>query len=477
MRLSKIGFSVLALAAAGCFIVACGDEDSDKPSSNTGGSNSGTGGKNNGSGGEESGSGGGSSGGANGTGGQNLGGGGGGNVSSCDPYGARDGDEVLSGDIAANKTLTADKVWKLTGTVWVNDGATLTIEPCTRVEAVKNSGDPAILVVTRGGKIVAEGTKDEPILFTSNQPIGSRAPGDWGGVIILGKAPNNQTTTPIIEGLSTSDNRKEYGGTDPNDDSGVLKYVRIEYPGFELSTDNEVNGLTLGSVGKGTTLSYIEVNSSADDAFEWFGGTVDADHLVANNADDDMFDTDFGYTGNLSYLFGRQILPSEADPNGFESDNQAANFVGPTPVTNPTYDKVTLCGNAGGNPAARYGMVLRRNSHGEISNLVAVGFTAGASLRDTPWDPPAAYPVTIESSTFFGNGALTHVATSTTRTLAEANAWFTDESTNSTTSPGFTSADCQGPNGPGAKVLNSGKGAFADGAEWLDGAWIDWATE
>jgi hypothetical protein len=487
MKLAKIGISILAIAAAGGFAVACGDDDGDSPDGgNTGGEAGSESGGSNGSGGKNTGGNGsgGKNTGGNGSGGENLGGGGmgggdtggngsggGSNTTSCDIYGEREGEETLSGDIDANKTLTADKVWKLEGTVWVNAGATLTIEPCTRIEGVKNSADPAVLVVTRGAKIEAEGKKDEPILFTSNQAIGSRAPGDWGGVILLGRAPNNQATTPVIEGLNATDDRKEYGGNVPNDDSGTLKYVRIEYPGFELSANNEVNGLTLGSVGSGTTLSYIEVNNCADDAFEFFGGTVNADHLISNNADDDMFDTDFGYTGELTYLFGRQVNASEADPNGFESDNQAANFVGPTPETNPTYDKVTLCGNAGTNPANRFGMVFRRNAHGEVNDAVVVGFTAGASLRDTPWDPPGE-PVTIENSVFFDNGALTAVA-STTRTVDEANEWFTDGSGNSEDDPGFDAADCQGADGPQDVVLESGKGAFADGAEWFTGAWIN----
>ncbi len=476
MKLGRIKISVLAMLATGCLALACGSDDGDAPDNgNTGGkSGSSTGGKGSGgkssggasTGGKSSGSGGDDPGGVAGTGGANQ--------MDCDIDGPRDEEETLSGDIDDDLTLTADTVWKLDGTVWVNEGATLTIEPCTRIEGIKNSSDPAVLVVTRGAKIHAEGTANEPILFTSNQAKGQRAAGDWGGVIVLGRAPNNQTTPPVIEGLNTTDSRKEYGGNDPEDDSGVLKYVRIEFPGFELSANNEVNGLTLGSVGRGTTLSYIQVNNSADDGFEWFGGTVNADHLVSNNADDDMFDTDYGYTGTLTYLFGRHVSPTEADPNGFESDNQAANFVGPTPVTSPTYDKVTLCGNAGNNPASRFGMVFRRNAQGAVSNAVVVGFTSAVSLRDSPWDPPSE-PVSIESSVFFDNQSLAAVA-STSRTVEEAEAWFSDTTSNSTETPGFTAEDCQGPSGPGASVLESGQGAFADGADWFTGAWIDFSA-
>ena len=234
MRLSKIGISILAISAASCFAAACSDDGSgDSPSNSSGGS--GTGGDDTGSGGDDTGTGGddtGTGGDDTGTGGNdNLGGGGsgtgGGSNASCDIYGERDGEEELTGTITTNKTLTADKVWKLKGTVWVNSGATLTIEPCTRIEGVKNSGDPAILVITRGAKIDAEGTKNEPILFTSDQATGSRKPGDWGGVILLGKAPNNQTTTPVIEGLSTDDDRKEYGGNVPDDDSGTRRFMRL----------------------------------------------------------------------------------------------------------------------------------------------------------------------------------------------------------------------------------------------------------
>lgn len=151
---------------------------------------------------------------------------------------------------------------------------------------------------------------------------------------------------------------KEYGGNDFEDDSGVFKYVCIEFLGFELLVNNEVNGFIFGSVGWGIMLSYIQVNNLVDDVFEWFGGIVNVDYLVLNNVDDDMFDMDYGYMGMFMYLFGCQVFFSEVDFNGFEFDNQVVNFVGFIFVMNLMYDKVMLCGNVGNNLVSCFGMVF-----------------------------------------------------------------------------------------------------------------------
>ena len=169
--------------------------------------------------------------------------------------------------------------------MYVEDGATLTIEPGTIIKGEKSS--KGSLIVKRGGKIIANGTVDKPIVFTSNQAKGSRAAGDWGGLVLLGKAPVNKTPA-VIEG----ENLTQFGGTDAADNSGSLKYVRIEFAGIAFETDKEINGLTFGGVGSGTTIDYVQVSHSGDDSYEWFGGTVNAKHLIAFRGLDDDFDTD-----------------------------------------------------------------------------------------------------------------------------------------------------------------------------------------
>ncbi|KAF0215595.1 MAG: hypothetical protein FD178_1617 [Ignavibacteria bacterium] len=208
--------------------------------------------------------------------------------------------EALSGNITTNQTLTSDKTYLLKGIVRVMPGATLTIQPGTIIYGENTS--QGSLIVKPGGKIMAEGTADKPIVFTSEfkKPGATKTPnyGDWGGIILLGNAPINVAGgKALIEGPGD-----EYGGTVADDNSGVLKYVRIEYPGIAYSLNNEINGLTLGGVGSKTKLEYIQVSYSGDDSFEFFGGTVNAKYLIAYRGWDDDFDTDFGYSGKLQFL-------------------------------------------------------------------------------------------------------------------------------------------------------------------------------
>ena len=230
---------------------------------------------------------------------------------------------TVSGDVTANTTWSADKIYLLKGNVYVTGNVTLTIEPGTIIKGDK--GTKGSLIITRGSKIMAVGTVDKPIVFTSNIAAGGRSQGDWGGVILLGKAPNNGGTDVQIEGIDPSP-KGQHGGTDANDNSGTMQYVRIEYAGIPLSVDNEINGLTFGSVGSGTTIDHIEVYRSGDDAYEWFGGTVNAKYLLAIDTWDDDFDTDNGFSGKIQFGLA-QRLASTADvsgSNGFESDNNAA---------------------------------------------------------------------------------------------------------------------------------------------------------
>lgn len=299
----------------------------------------------------------------------------------------------VSGEISTNTTWKADKIYLLKGFVYVSNNATLTIEPGTIIKGDKAS--MATLVVTRGAKINATGTVDKPIVFTSALAAGARSQGDWGGVILLGKAPVNQGTDVKIEGGLVQPVGKDekayiyYGGNDPADNSGILKYVRIEYAGIAFSVDNEINGLTMGGVGNGTTLDYIQVYRSGDDAFEWFGGTVNAKHLLAIGTWDDDFDTDFGYSGNVQFALAQRVatVADQSGSNGFESDNDG-NGSNLTPKTSAVFSNVTILGPiraAGGALNANYqnAAQIRRNSSISILNSVFSGFPVGVYIDDT----------------------------------------------------------------------------------------------
>jgi hypothetical protein len=304
--------------------------------------------------------------------------------------------EVLEGDISANKTLSANKQYMLKGFVYVTNGATLTIEPGTIIKGDKET--KGSLVITRGAKINAIGTADKPIVFTSEFDAGSRREGDWGGVILLGKAPINPTggEAKIEGGLTATGGGDEkkyiyYGGTETADNSGTMKYVRIEFAGMAFSPDNEINGLTMGGVGNGTTLDYIQVYRSGDDAFEWFGGTVNAKHLIATNTWDDDFDTDFGFSGKVQFGVAQRFknIADISGSNGFESDNDANGSTN-APQTKAVFTNMTIVGPINGNSASgingnfQHGAQIRRNSSESIFNSIIMGFPlAGIYIDDT----------------------------------------------------------------------------------------------
>ncbi|WP_316797963.1 hypothetical protein [Pedobacter frigidisoli] len=299
----------------------------------------------------------------------------------------------VTGEITTNTTWSASKIYLLKGFVFVSNGATLTIEPGTIIKGDKAT--KATLIITRGSQINATGTADKPIVFTSALAAGARSQGDWGGVILLGKAPVNQGTDVKIEGGLVQPTGKDekayiyYGGTTAADNSGTMKYVRIEFAGIAYSVDNEINGLTLGGVGSGTTLDYIQVYRSGDDAFEWFGGTVNAKHLLAIGTWDDDFDTDFGYAGNVQFALAQRVatVADQSQSNGFESDNNGTG-TDQTPKTSAVFSNVTVLGPikaSGGAYNANYyhGAQIRRNSSISILNSVISGFPIGVYVDDT----------------------------------------------------------------------------------------------
>jgi hypothetical protein len=290
---------------------------------------------------------------------------------------------VIVDSIVGTRTLSADTTYLLKGFVYVINGATLNIPAGTIIKGQKST--MGSLIVERGGKINATGTAANPIIFTSEMKAGYRAWSDWGGVILCGKAPVN-SSDPQIEGGP----RTHYGGTVSNDNSGTMTYVRIEFAGYPFQTDKEINGLTFGGVGSGTTINHICVAYSGDDSYEWFGGTVNCDHLVALYGQDDDFDTDNGYSGHCQFLYGVRLY-SKADvsnSNGFESDNDASGSTN-EPITKAVFANVTLCGpydtlkTANVSSDYRRGAHLRRHTHLKIYNSVIAGWPYGIYVDGT----------------------------------------------------------------------------------------------
>jgi len=334
-------------------------------------------------------------------------------VCNCTAYSGTD--STINTDITTNLRLSATKHYKLEGLIFVTGGATLTIDAGTRIEGKKSTTAGVAgggLVVTRGSKLNAVGTASCPIIFTSDQ--GSPVSGDWSGVVLLGKAQTNNAGA-TVEGINSANypgRDLQYGSADSivngvnvnNDTSGILKYVRIEYAGFALSLNNEINGLTLAGVGRGTVLDFIEVYKSNDDSFEFFGGTVNASHLISVDALDDMFDTDNGYNGTISFALGLSDTSrrDQSQSNGLESDNNAGGTVAAgAPVTDPHYNNLTIIGVdsarasiqvVSGSQTFRYGRGahIRRNSRFHINSAIVFGFNYGLSIDSQLVNPPTS---------------------------------------------------------------------------------------
>lgn len=279
--------------------------------------------------------------------------------------------ETLSGQITSDVTLDASITYTIAGVVTVEDGGSLTLPAGTLLEGSVDIR-PSALMVRTGGRIFSNGTENDPVVFTSSAPEGSRERGDWGGVVINGLSICNFPADECVgEGASGP-----YGGSQLDDDSGSMTYTRIEFAGFEVSFGNELNALTLNGVGSGTTLEHIQTHYGSDDGFEFFGGTVDLKWAIATGISDDSFDYSTGWQGRGQFWIAQQD-PDDAD-NGFEVDGNEDDFDA-TPLTDPTIYNVTLVGkgeNGVGGTAGESvdGLRLRRGTGGDIFNAIVIGF-------------------------------------------------------------------------------------------------------
>lgn len=299
----------------------------------------------------------------------------------------------ITSNITSNTTWTSNNVYLIDDQfIYVRNGATLTIEPGT---IIRGTGK-GTLIIERGSKIHAQGTVNNPIVFTSAAPAGMRDYGDWGGVVICGAAQHNLAAGPnaIAEGGIGDANAGVgvHGGNNDEDNSGVFSYVRIEFPGISLTanSNSEINGLSMYSVGRQTKIDHIQVSYSGDDSFEWFGGTVDAKYLVAYRGWDDDFDTDNGYRGRVQFAVSVRDpeIADQSGSNGFESDNDSQGTLN-TPVTAPIFSNVTIIGpNYTGSSyttASDYKRALhiRRNSSISVYNSIFTGYPDAGILLDS----------------------------------------------------------------------------------------------
>ncbi|MFZ8934807.1 MAG: hypothetical protein ACO20H_09475 [Bacteriovoracaceae bacterium] len=280
---------------------------------------------------------------------------------------------ALKGKYTQDVTLTSDNRYVLQGGVFIgNDNknnSTLSIQPGT---VLYGQSGADFLVVTRGSKLIAEGTKEAPIRFTAAKDSGRRR-GEWGGLIINGNAPINscKTETTAFCEAEGEGSTGLYGGTDAMDNSGVLKYVVVEFAGYEITPDNELNGIAFQGVGAGTTVDYIQVHMNADDGVEFFGGTVNAKHIVLTGNKDDSLDWTSGYTGNIQYVVVEQY--DDQGNNGIEADNLKSPM-NAQPRSNPTLSNMTFIGTSSSAAKGGNGILLRRGSGAQVYNTILTGF-------------------------------------------------------------------------------------------------------
>jgi hypothetical protein len=322
------------------------------------------------------------------------------------------GEVTVSADVSTSTTWDRP-VYILKQKIFVTSNAVLTIAPGTQVLGDAAASEKAALIVTRGARLMARGTRDKPIIFGSSNPVGSRVAGDWAGVALNGNARINGGSPCAsgaadcregnLEGLPTSDARGLFGGTDDASSCGEMEYARVEFAGAIFTEGKELNGLTLAGCGSGTKISYVQIHRGKDDGVEFFGGTAGVDHLVISGAEDDNLDWDFGWTGTAQFVVIHQYNHPEAD-NGFEASNNMANEAA-TPVSSPKISNVTMFSEGG--PRSR-AIHFKEGTRGKFTNLIVQGFksdvvnfTAKTATLSSVW--PAN--LSVEYSYFFDNGS------------------------------------------------------------------------
>jgi hypothetical protein len=313
---------------------------------------------------------------------------------------------VVTGEINGTMNWTNNFVYVLRGAVFVNEGATLNIQAGTLIAG--EAGSVGTLIVLRGGRLNANGTRTQPIVFTSDQPVGQRARGDWGGIILNGRAPLN---IPGGEGVGEAQTGI-YGGDNPNDSSGTMRYVRLEFAGTEFSPDNELNGIAFQGVGRGGSYEYIQVHMNRDDAFEWFGGTADIKYAIASNAGDDSFDWTFGWIGRAQFLAVHQR--SDDGDWALEADNNEFNN-NLLPRANPQIYNWTSCGDPGAEEGveAFRAVLFRRGTAVTFRNFLILGSrTLGLQIDGAATlDQVNNGTTQIGSGVVFGSATPFHAAT------------------------------------------------------------------
>lgn len=305
---------------------------------------------------------------------------------------------VLQGSYSGKDIRLAEGTYTLKAYVYLTGGSKLTIAPGSVIKS--DIVEKGALIVERNSQLIADGTAAKPIVFTSGRPVGQRNPGDWGGIILLGNAPTNRTTTPTIEGGVG----RAYGGTKSDDNSGIIRYVRIEFAGIAAEPNSEINGLTLGGVGNATIIDYVQTVYANDDAYEFFGGSVNAKHLVAYATADDDFDFDFGYGGKIQFAVSLRdpLFVDGGDAgNGIECDNDATGTAA-APFTKPLLSNFTILGpNGAANTAVNHNFAarFRRATTFVINNSIFLGHPDGGLSLESD----ATYNAFISGTSEFKN--------------------------------------------------------------------------
>lgn len=403
----------------------------------------------------------------------------------------------ITGNITSDRHFVADTIYRLVGFVRVGKDevpaggpatpvilakATLTIDPGTII--LGQTGTPGgTLIVQRGSKIMALGQAANPIVFTSEKDPGSRKAGDWGGFVLCGLAPNNTTgnTSTNTDGISELEGGyggfhggitgggAQHGELDPNDNSGTIQYVRVEFAGYPINPNQEINGVTFGSVGAGTTFDHVQVTYANDDSYEWFGGTIHANHIIAYKGIDDDFDTDNGFSGRVQFGLGirDQGIADQSGSNGFECDNDA-NGSSNLPITSAKFCNMTIVGGKATsgttiNLQFQNGAQIRRNAQQDIYNSLLTAYPNGIYI-----DNQLGSPGTISNATNglleFKNNILAGVENWGGNGFGSAST--ADERTAVTVAGGSYpyGADANHPNNPRGRVVAGGVGAFTNGA-------------